>query len=132
MFNPCATSHSFTSHPFQVASEFDEFRGDYQSKEIASTPPPPVFKRFEEDAAVFEWRNWKGFRLSLQCVKMNARTEEEAEAAEAAGKAEWATIYSGEIPRAEVRLSEPTSLYVFRTVRPAGVSPDGNTYEVGQ
>ena len=64
--------------------------------------------------------------------KTNARTEEEAEAAEAAGKAEWATIYSGEIPRAEVRLSEPTSLYVFRTVRPAGVSPDGNTYEVGQ
>ena len=112
----------------EVASEFDEFRGDYQSKEMASTPPPPVFKCFEEDTAVFEWRNWKGYRLNLQCIKTGALTEDEARAAEEAGSARWTTIYSGETPRAEVFLSEPTSLYVFRTIRPAGIGPDGKAY----
>ena len=101
-------------------------------------PPPPMFKRSEGDRVVFEWASgWQGRRLALQSLAVTSYTSEEAAALEAdgaggsaantnsgngggggggAGALSWKTIYRGRTGRAEVSLSRPTALYLFRTV----------------
>ena len=53
-----------------------------------------------------EWaRAWGGRRLHLQSILVPHCSPEAAAAAEAAeGPAQWTTIYTGALPRAEVRV----------------------------
>lgn len=94
-----------------VASEYDEFRGDYGTAG-STRPPPPALKEPTLEAVVLQWREWRGVQLLLECVKISDTAADEAAGkvqavqgeAETEASTAFQVIYADAVPHCEVKL----------------------------